>query len=680
MLEASGLSKAFGDRTLFEDVSLRIADGDRIGLVGRNGSGKTTLLRLLAELDEPDEGRVRLRKDARRGYLRQEIDHLRPRTVFEEAALSLAPLRELEAQIRAAEAEISRLGRGEAPLPEALLRRYDSLNAAFQHSGGFEAEAQLRSTLSGLGIGRELWNRPLRQLAGGRLMRLELAKLLAARAHLLLLDEPTNHLDLPSIAWFESFLRTYPGAVVVVSHDRAFLDRHVTRIAELRDGRLEKYPGHYSAFERQRLRRVQEHSARARNLGREIAAQQRFVERFGAKASKARQTQSRKKRLEQLRGELEGLPRERGGAAHARAFRDLGALGRAGLPAGGGGQDLRRCAGLRRARSERLPRGAGLPWSVRTAPANPRCCGSWPERCSPTRAASRPATGCDQLFTTSTGSIRSTPTGLFSSSSSGAPLSRTIRACAACWAAFLFSGPDADKRVGVLSGGEKARLSLAELSLSRANALLLDEPTNHLDIEGRDVLTDALADYPGTLIAISHDRRFLNALCTRIVEVTPGERGARVRSFPGSFDDYAPTPGERVLRTLPRRPRAASQDPKPLARASEGEAPGAAQARPRDRGLDRVRRGGGPGDRCAVRTARAGARRGANAGAAAPAPGAVRARGRAVRRMGADRRTRRGAEGGSGPGELRNRGQSAKLRAARTREGARGTGPRWRNW
>ena len=578
MLDASGLSRAFGSRTLFADVTLRIADGDRIGLVGPNGSGKTTLLRILAGIDAPDDGRVRLRKGARLGYLRQEIDLERPRTVFEEASSALAPLRALEQRIRDAEAEISRRGGDGQALPESLVRRYDALGAEFERAGGFEAEAQLRAILTGLGFGPEQWRRPLRELAGGRLMRLELVKLLAARAHLLLLDEPTNHLDLPSIAWFESFLSGYPGAVVVVSHDRAFLDRHVTRIAELRDGRLEEYRGNYSAYERLRLQRGGERSARARNLGREIAAQQRFVDRFGAKATKARQAQSRKKRLERLREQLEALPREREAPRMRARFEISARSGErvfhltevaksyAGVPVYSGLE-------LSVSRGERValvgPNGAGKSTLLRLLAGALQPDSGRVETGHGVRAALYDQHRLDAL------DPRKSVLEQLAEHAADADFPR-LRGLLG---AFLFSGSDVDKRVGVLSGGEKARLSLAQLSLSRANALLLDEPTNHLDIEGLDVLTGALADYPGTLVAISHDRRFLNALCTRVVEVTPAARGSRVRSFAGGYDDYA-----RRLESESAEAPAAEPAPRPRPR-------GRARPRPKARLRELHKRG-----------------------------------------------------------------------------------------
>ncbi|MFI5315663.1 MAG: ATP-binding cassette domain-containing protein, partial [Myxococcota bacterium] len=230
MLQIENLAKSFGGRALFEGATLEVRADDRVGLVGKNGAGKTTLLRILAGADSADSGALRLQRGARIGYLRQEVSAVSERTVLAEAETALAPLREIEARLRAVELEIAACP---GAVPDSLAARYDAVHHEFERSGGFSADAELRATLVGLGLGPNKWHEPLRKLSGGWLMRVELAKLLIAKPELLLLDEPTNHLDLPSIAWFEGVLASYPGAVVVVSHDRVFLDRHANRIAEL---------------------------------------------------------------------------------------------------------------------------------------------------------------------------------------------------------------------------------------------------------------------------------------------------------------------------------------------------------------------------------------------------------------------------------------------------------------
>ncbi|MCZ6714243.1 MAG: ABC-F family ATP-binding cassette domain-containing protein, partial [Deltaproteobacteria bacterium] len=307
MLRIEGLSKSYGARELLSGVNLHLRPDDRIGLVGRNGSGKTTLLRLLAGQEVLEDGRIHLRKQARLGYLKQEVETGSERPVIDEVRTAQEPILALERELRAIEDEMARLGAGGQAVSGELASRYDDVRHAFERAGGFKAEALLRGTLVGLGLVPEMWEQPLRSLSGGWLMRVELAKLLLARPEVLLLDEPTNHLDLPSIRWFEGVLASYPGAVLVVSHDRTFLDRHATGIAEIEAGRLLFYRGNYSAYLLQKAERLEESAARRRNIDHQIVHMEQFVERFGAKASKATQARSRKIALEKLRAERDGL-------------------------------------------------------------------------------------------------------------------------------------------------------------------------------------------------------------------------------------------------------------------------------------------------------------------------------------------------------------------------------------
>ena len=539
MLRATGLTKGFGGRSLFGNLELQVRPRARIGLVGSNGSGKTTLLRLLAGLEPPDDGRVVVRRGAEVGYLQQEVDPTAEHPVLEEARKALAPLRALEEAIAAAEASMSELwGKGRT-VPEGLAARYDELRTRFERAGGFRAEALLRETLTGLGLGPERWSAPLRTLSGGWLMRVELAKLLLRRPEVMLLDEPTNHLDLPSIRWFESMLRDYPGAVGVVSHDRAFLERHVDRILELEAGRATSYTGGYRAYLEQKSQRALESQARRHNLDRKIAHIERFIERFGAKATKATQARSRKKMLERLeadRADADPAPRDR------RAMRvripeaprsGERVLRLAGVAKSYGETVVYRELDLEIGRGERIallgPNGAGKSTLLRLA-----------------ADVLPPEAGVRELG-------HNVRVGFYAQHALQAldpaqtvlnELSRTatldqVPQLRGLLGAFLFSGDDVEKRVSVLSGGEKARLALAKLLLARPNFLVLDEPTNHRDIRAQDVLIDALQRFGGTQLFISHDRTFINALANRILEVTPGPDGARVRSFPGNYDDYA---------------------------------------------------------------------------------------------------------------------------------------------
>jgi ATP-binding cassette subfamily F protein 3 len=539
VLRIEGLCKGFGGQVLLDGIRLQLRPGDRVGLVGRNGAGKTTLLRILAGLESADDGQIHLQRGARIGYLRQEIDPASDHSVMAEALRALEPIHALERALADLRARIAALAARGAELPPSLLARSDELEHAFERADGFAAEAGVRATLVGLGLGPEYWERPLRELSGGWLMRLELARLLIARPEILLLDEPTNHLDLPSIRWFEGVLGRYPGAVLVVSHDRTFLDRHTTRIAELGAGRLTAYPGNYSQFERQKTARLEQLDARARGLEREIAHRERFVERFGAKATKASQARSRKKAIERLQEERAQLERERDVPARGLRVRFECAVrsGEIALRAEGvakryGERPVYRELDLEILRGERValvgPNGAGKSTLLRLLAGE----------LAPDAGTVEPGHNVRRAFFAQHQVDTLDPARSALEELEAAAGLEDVPRLRAILGAFLFSGDDVHKPVSVLSGGEKSRLALARLLLAHANALILDEPTNHLDMDARAALCAALEDYEGTLCFVSHDRSFINALCTRVLEVTCGPDGARLRSFPGDYDAY----------------------------------------------------------------------------------------------------------------------------------------------
>jgi ATP-binding cassette subfamily F protein 3 len=581
VLRVQELSKAFGGRVLFDRLDLQLRPGDRVGLVGRNGAGKTTLLRILAGLDPADDGRIHTQHGVRIGYLRQEIDPDSDHSVMAEAMRALEPIHALERSLAEARARLAEhAGRGE-PIPESLLRRSDELEHAFERAGGFSAEAGLRATLVGLGLGPEFWNRPLRELSGGWLMRVELARLLTARPEILLLDEPTNHLDVPSIRWFEGVLAAYPGSVLVVSHDRRFLDRHVNRIAELGAGRLTTYTGNYSDFERQRAARREQQEVRARGLEREIAHQQRFVERFGAKATKASQARSRKKAIERLQGEYAELGLEDPEPRRALRVRfecavrpGEVALRLEGVRRGFGGTDVYRDLDLEILRAERValvgPNGAGKTTLLRMLAGE----------LEPDAGTVEPGHNVRRAFFAQHQVDALEPSLTALEQLEAVARIDDIPRLRSILGAFLFSGDEVHKPIRVLSGGEKSRLALARLLLEHANTLILDEPTNHLDMDAREALCAALADFEGTLVFVSHDRAFIDALCTRVIEVSPGAGSARIRSFPGSFADYE--------RALDRESDAAQAVPE-LARTQRAQRPEANERRARERELRKLR-------------------------------------------------------------------------------------------
>jgi ATP-binding cassette subfamily F protein 3 len=571
LLRLENVGKGYGGRRLFGAVDLAIGAGDRIGLVGPNGAGKTTLLRIAAGDDPADEGRVIVARDRRVAMLRQEIDPHVGRSAREEAGLALADLAALEAELRELELRIAEAG-GE--VPAALAERYDHTREVFTRRGGFEREARVARMLEGLGFDGVRREKPLSTLSGGWRMRVELAKLLLAEPDVLLLDEPTNHLDLPSIQWFEETLATFRGALVVVSHDRAFLERHVNRVAELTPFTFTVFEGGWAYYLAERELRREQLLARQRAEGRRVAEIERFIDRFRYKSSKARQVQSRIKALERMdrveaapegakKMRLKVPPAERAGAVVLRLRGVHKAYGETRVYEG---------IDLEIQRGERValvgPNGAGKSTLLRIlAGVLP------PDR--GTRELGHKAEVAfyaqHQLEALDPRRTLLEELGTVATLDDHARLRGHL-------GAFLFSGDDVEKKVAVLSGGEKARVALAKMLLRPSNVLVLDEPTNHLDVDACEVLEAALADYTGTLVFISHDRRFIDALATRVLEVTPG----RLREFLGNYADYRAKLVAEASRAEPKAPA-----PRPTPAAPSAAAPAPVSREERDRARER---------------------------------------------------------------------------------------------
>jgi ATP-binding cassette subfamily F protein 3 len=527
VLRLTGIARAFGARTLFSGVELEVRAGDRVALVGPNGVGKTTLLRIAAGLDAPDAGERACGRGARIALLRQEIDPARGGNVREEAATAFAHLDALERELRELEAEIARQA---GHVPAALAERYDALHGALLRDGAFSRESRVAQVLEGLGFDAAARERPLASFSGGWLMRVELAKLLLQDPDVLLLDEPTNHLDLPSLEWFDETLAAYRGGVLLVSHDRAFLRRHATRVAELEHGRLTAYPGGWDFYLAERERRREQLEAQKRTQDRKLAETERFIERFRYKASKARQVQSRVKALAKLEhiALSEGGPRRM--RLHVPEPARAGAvpLELVGVHKAYGAQVVYRGIDLQLRRGDKLalvgPNGAGKSTLLRVL------AGVLPFEAGERRVGHRVEVAFYAQHQLEALDPERTVLGELERAAALEDQPRLRSHLGA----FLFSGDDVEKKVSVLSGGEKARLALAKLLLRPANVLVLDEPTNHLDVNACEVLEHALAAYAGTLVLISHDRAFLNAIATRVVEVRAGV----LREFPGNYDDY----------------------------------------------------------------------------------------------------------------------------------------------
>jgi len=570
VISLDSIAKGYGGQALLRDCSWRVVRGERIGLVGPNGAGKTTLCRILAGVEEPDEGRVHLDSGVTVGYLPQEVAGGMARTVLGEALSGYDQLWELETELeRLAEA----MARPDAD--SALTDRYGELQHRFEALGGYRLEAEAKMILGGLGFASDTVHRGLGEFSGGWRMRAALARLLLLRPDLLLLDEPTNHLDLESLGWLENFLTSYDGTVVIVSHDRYFLNRMVTSIADLNSGAIDVYPGDYDHYlvEREAWRALTE--ARARNQAKRIEEIERFIERFRYKSSKARQVQSRIKMLEKVeRIEVEGPARH----IHFK-FPQPPRTGRV----------VERLTGIRKAygdnvvyvgadfaaeRGERVAlvgvNGAGkstllkILAGVLPIDAGERELGAHVEV---HYYAQHQLDALDPARTVLEEIVAVAPEATHTRL-------RTILG------SFLFSGDAVDKRVAVLSGGEKARLALAKMLVRPAALLCMDEPTNHLDLASKEVLEEALGGFTGTIVFISHDRYFINRIATRVVEVDRG----RLTDYLGDYDDYVAAKAAGPAATAPAAAPApaVARGPKPEPAAP---APGRAAAPAPPRGV-----------------------------------------------------------------------------------------------
>jgi ATP-binding cassette subfamily F protein 3 len=560
VIQIEGAAKGYGGRTLFRDVTWQLMAGERVGLVGPNGAGKTTLCRALAGLEDLDAGQVTRSRDASIGYLAQEAAGTPTGSVLAEALSGFDAVWAIEHEMN----EVARQLATAVP-DEALTARYGDLQHRFEVLGGYRLESEARAILSGLGFAEADAGRPLAEFSGGWRMRAALARLLLLRPSLLLLDEPTNHLDLESLGWLESFLATYDGAVVVVSHDRYFLNRMVTSIAELSPAGLAFYPGDYDDFLVEREARRELAEARARNQAKQIAEIERFIERFRYKATKARQVQSRVKMLERLeRVEVPGrsrrihfsFPEPPRTGRRVIALRNLHKAYGATVVYAGVDFEIER--------GEKValvgPNGAGKSTLLRVVAgvlpfeAGERTLGT---HVSVHYYAQHQLDALDPARS-ALEELEAAAPGL------------TQTRLRAILGAFLFSGDAVDKKVAVLSGGERARVALARMLVRPAALLALDEPTNHLDLVSREVLEEALGAFPGTLVFISHDRYFINRVATRIVEV---EAGA-LTPYPGSYDEYRDAKVRAALAPAPALPRG------PAASASSARTSGPGRGRP----------------------------------------------------------------------------------------------------
>jgi ATP-binding cassette subfamily F protein 3 len=578
MIQLSGLTKAYGERVLLDEVTWHLSDGDRVGLCGPNGAGKTTLLKMLAGLEEPDAGLVIKPADLTVGYLPQDGLTHSGRTLFEEASSAFGPLLALKAEILGIE---DRLGDPSVPDSEheGMLVRYAELQDRFRLGEGYSIELKTASVLNGLGFSDEDFTRPTETFSGGWQMRIALARLLLGRPTLLLLDEPTNHLDLDARNWLEGYLGGYPHAVILVSHDRFFLDAVVTRITELMLRTLTDYPGTYSHYLTERDERLERLREAKRRQDEEVARVKAFIDRFRYQATKAAQVQSRIKMLEKV-VPIEVPPERK--RIHF-TFPACAKSGRLALELkhvakSYGGNHVFRDVTLHIERGDRLalvgPNGAGKSTLMRMLAGEE----------APDRGSRTVGHQVVMEYFAQDEAVRLDPDlNVYETLASGSPL-HMVPAIRNILGGFLFSGDDIYKRAAVLSGGERTRLAVARMLLRPSNTLLLDEPTNHLDLDSKDVLLEALEDYGGTLIFVSHDRYFVEKLATKIVEVGHGD----AVTYPGTYLEYlwmkqraAERAGEQTAARRPPPVKAAPAATPPAA------GPPARTSTPADRERDR---------------------------------------------------------------------------------------------
>ncbi len=542
MIQVEGISKGYAGQEIFRGLSWRIPDRERIGLVGPNGAGKTTLCRLLAGVEEPDDGRVTRPRETTVGYLPQEAAGAPAGSVLVEALAGFDAVWQVEREMEVVAAQLAAVAGGDGS--DALTARYGDLQHRFEALGGYRLETEAKTILGGLGFREADCPRPLTEFSGGWRMRAALARLLLQRPSLLLLDEPTNHLDIESLEWFEAFLADYEGTVVLVSHDRYFLNRMVTSIAELGPSGLTVYPGDYDEYLVQREARRELLEAQARNQAKRVAEIERFIERFRYQATKARQVQSRIKMLERM----DRIEVEREARVIRFAFPQPPRTGRRvatlkGVHKAYGDNVVYAGVDFEVERGARIalvgPNGAGKSTLLRMlAGVLPFDRG---ERTLGTHVAVHYYAQHQLEALTLSLTIleeleRAAP-------ELGQTRLRTILGT------FLFSGDAVDKKIAVLSGGEKARVALAKMLVRPAAFLCMDEPTNHLDLASREVLERALAAFPGTIVFISHDRYFINRIVTGIVDIACGS----LVSYPGSYDDYLDAKARAAAAAAPGR-------------------------------------------------------------------------------------------------------------------------------
>ena len=526
ILQANKIERSFAGEVLFDNINLQVDERDRIALVGKNGAGKSTLLKILVGEEEPTSGEINKKKDISLSYLAQDSRFESENTIYDEMLHVFDDLRSTEKQLRQMELE---MGEKTGADLENLMSNYDRLSENFRQAGGFTYEADIRSILNGFKFDESMWQMKIAELSGGQNTRLALAKMLLEKPNLFVLDEPTNHLDIDTIAWLENYLINYSGALIIVSHDRYFLDKVSTITLDLTKHSLDRYVGNYSSFVEQKEQKLATEAKNYEKQQKEIAALEDFVNRNLVRASTTKRAQSRRKQLEKM----ERLDKPEAGKKSANmTFHSDKVSGNVVLEVenaaiGYDGEILSEPINLDLRKMNAVavvgPNGIGKTTFIK----------SIVDQIPFIKGEKRFGANVEVGYYDQTQSKLTPSNSVLDELWNDFKLRPEVEIRNRL-GAFLFSGDDVKKSVGMLSGGEKARLLLAKLSMENNNFLILDEPTNHLDIDSKEVLENALIDFDGTLLFVSHDRYFINRVATHVLELS--ENGSTL--YLGDYDYY----------------------------------------------------------------------------------------------------------------------------------------------
>ena len=526
ILQANKIERSFAGEVLFDNINLQVDERDRIALVGKNGAGKSTLLKILVGEEEPTRGEINKKKDISLSYLAQDSRFESENTIYDEMLHVFDDLRRTETQLRQMELEMGEKTRAEL---DKLMADYDRLSENFRQSGGFTYEADIRAILNGFKFDESMWQMKIAELSGGQNTRLALAKMLLEKPNLLVLDEPTNHLDIETIAWLENYLVNYSGALIIVSHDRYFLDKVATITLDLTKHSLDRYVGNYSRFVELKEQKLATEAKNYEKQQKEIASLEDFVNRNLVRASTTKRAQSRRKQLEKM----ERLDKPEAGKKSANmTFQSEKTSGNVVLTVenaaiGYDGEILSEPINLDLRKMNAVaivgPNGIGKSTFIK----------SIVDQIPFIKGEKRFGANVEVGYYDQTQSKLTPSNTVLDELWNDFKLTPEVEIRNRL-GAFLFSGDDVKKSVGMLSGGERARLLLAKLSMENNNFLILDEPTNHLDIDSKEVLENALIDFDGTLLFVSHDRYFINRVATHVLELS--ENGSTL--YLGDYDYY----------------------------------------------------------------------------------------------------------------------------------------------